>query len=94
MYKYCELSLCFGVERSKVKVLKSVWPLVPHSGQLACVTFQVSAFLLTNGGGYSYDSTSSRLRLDDRSTPNQLQFDRATTVLRYGLPFLDCCTAV
>jgi len=32
-------------------------------------------------------------RLDRRSTPIRLQFGRATTVLRYGLPVLGCCTA-
>jgi len=33
-------------------------------------------------GGYNYDSTSIRL-----------QFDRATTIQRYGLPVLGYCTA-
>jgi len=38
-------------------------------------------------------TTTIRLRFARRSTPIRLQFDGTTTVLRHGLPVLDCCTA-
>ena len=37
-------------------------------------------------------TTTIRLRFDRRSTPIRLQSDRATTVERYGLSVLSCCT--
>jgi len=42
-------------------------------------------------------TTTIRLRLDRRSTPSRLQFDRATTIRRPTLydrrPVVGCCTA-
>jgi len=38
------------------------------------------------GGSCSYNSTSLRRRIDRRSTPIRLQFDRATTIQRPALP--------
>jgi len=43
-------------------------------------------------GGYNYESTT-KLPFDCRSIPIRLQFDRATTILSYGLPVLSCCAA-
>jgi len=41
--------------------------------------------------GYNNDSTSIRRPFDCHSTA--VLFDSATTILRYGLPVLGCCTA-